>query len=104
MEKKRSECNRSVKQFAKRLNWTMAKFLCFCGSVMFDSFEPAGTAAQQALLSKGFPRQEHSSGLPFPFPGDPSDLGIKVVYPALQANSLPLSHQGSPIQTLKKFY
>ena len=36
------------------------------------------------------------SGLPFPPPGDFSDLGIKPVSPALQAeDSLPLNHQGS---------
>ena len=35
-------------------------------------------------------------GLPFPPPGDFSDLGIKPVSPALQAeDSLPLNHQGS---------
>ena len=93
----------SVKQFEKRLNWTMAKFCCFCGSVMSDSSVTTGTAVHQALLSKGFPRQEYWSGLPFPSPGDLPNLGIKVAYPALKVNSLPLSHQGSPIQNLKNF-
>ena len=31
----------------------------------------------------GISRQEYWSGLPFPFPGDLSDLGIKPVSPAL---------------------
>ena len=35
------------------------------------------------------------SGLPFPPPGDLPDPGIETVSPALQADSLPLSHQGS---------
>ena len=35
------------------------------------------TAAHQALLSMGFPRQEYWSGLPFPSPGDLPDPGIK---------------------------
>ena len=35
------------------------------------------TAAHQALLSLGFSRQEHWSGLPFPSLGDLSDLGVK---------------------------
>ena len=32
--------------------------------------------------------------LPFPTPGDLPNPGIKPVSPALQADSLPLSHQG----------
>ena len=44
----------------------------------------------------GFSRQEQWSGLQCPSPGDLPDLGIKSVAPALQANSLPLSHPGSP--------
>ena len=47
----------------------------------------------------GFPRQEYWTGLPSPPPGDLPDPGIKPVSPtapALQADSLPLSHQGSP--------
>ena len=49
----------------------------------------------QASLSMGFPRQEHWNGLPFPSPGDLPDPEIKPASPALQADSLPLSHQGS---------
>jgi len=45
----------------------------------------------------GFPKQEYWSGLPFPLPGDLPDPGIKPISPALAGNSLPLSHQGSPI-------
>ena len=47
-----------------------------------------------------FLRQEYWSGLPFPTPGDLPDLGIKPVSPALQADSLPLSHLGSPMQVI----
>ena len=54
------------------------------------------TVACQALLSMGFPRQEFWSGLPCPPPGDLPDPGIEPASPALQADSLPLSHQGSP--------
>jgi len=38
-------------------------------------------------------------GVPFPSSGDPPDLGIKPASPrssTLQADSLPLSHQGRP--------
>ena len=44
----------------------------------------------------GFSRQEYWSGLPFPSPGNLADSGIKPEFPALQVNSLPLCHQGSP--------
>ena len=46
----------------------------------------------------GFSRQEYWSGLPCPSPGDLPDPGIEPVSPvapALQADSLLLSHQGS---------
>ena len=49
----------------------------------------------QAPLSLGFPRQEYWSGLPCPPPGDLLDPGIEPLSPALQADSLPLSHQES---------
>ena len=50
------------------------------------------TVAHHVPLSVGFSRQEHWSGLPFPPPGDLPDPGIKPMSPALQPNSLPLSH------------
>ena len=56
--------------------------------------------AHHAPLSMGFSRQECWSGLPWPLPGDLPDPGIKPrspVAPAMQAFSLPLSHQGSPM-------
>jgi len=43
-----------------------------------------------------FSRQEYSSGLPCPSPGDLPDPGIKPRSPALQADSLPAEPQGSP--------
>ena len=54
------------------------------------------TVARQAPLSMGFSRPEYSSGLPCPPPRGLSDPGIEPVSPtssALQADSLPLSHQ-----------
>ena len=50
-------------------------------------------------LPRGFPRQEHWSGLPFPSPGDLPDPGIELGSPAPQADSSPPSHQGSPLET-----
>ena len=53
--------------------------------------------ARQAPLPMGFSRQEYWGGLPFPSPGDLSDLGIESTSLGLlhwQVDSLPLSHQG----------
>ena len=44
-----------------------------------------------------FLRQEYWSGLPFPLPVDLPNTGMKPMSPAWQADSLPLSHLGSPI-------
>ena len=54
------------------------------------------TGARQVPLSTGFSRQKYSCGLPFPSPGDLPEPGIKPKSPVWQADSLPLSHQGSP--------
>jgi len=44
----------------------------------------------------GVSQREYWSGLLFPFPGDLPDSGIKTTSPALQADSSPLLHLGSP--------
>ena len=62
-------------------------------------FETQWPVAHQAPLSMGLSRQEYWSGLPCPPPGDLPDPGIKPTSPtspALQVDSLPLSHQGTP--------
>ena len=43
------------------------------------------TVAHQALLSMGFWRQEHWSGLPFPSPGDLADSRIQLASPGSPA-------------------
>ena len=65
---------------------------------MSDSLEAPWTVARQAPQSVGFPRQEYCSGLWFPSPGDLPNPGIEPASPAMQADSLPLSHWGSPIE------
>ena len=50
------------------------------------------TVAHQAPLSMGFSRQEYWCGLPCPPPGDLPHPGIEPMSPALQTESLPLSH------------
>ena len=49
---------------------------------MSDSFETPCTVACEAPLIMGFPRQKYWNWLPFPFPGDLQDPGIKLVSPA----------------------
>ena len=55
----------------------------------------------QAPLSMGFPRQEYWSGLPFLPPKDLPDPGTELMSPALQVDSLPLSHWGRPSRQTK---
>ena len=57
-------------------------------------FSTPQTVACQAPLSMGFPREAYWSGLPFFSPGDLPNPGSDPVW---QADSLPLSHQGSPL-------
>ena len=64
-------------------------------AVVSDSATP-WTVAHQAPLSMELSRREYWSGLPFPYPGDLSDSGVEPRSPTLQADSLPLSYQGSP--------
>ena len=55
------------------------------------------TVASWGPLSVEFSRQENWSGLPFPSSGDHPDPGTDSRPPTLQADSLLLSHQGSPV-------
>ena len=65
---------------------------------LYLTFATPWAVTRQAPLSMGFPRQEHWSGLPFPSQGDLPDPRIEPLSPALQSDSLLLSHQGSPKQ------
>ena len=80
-------------QKIKKYNYRDA---CVLSCVWF--FATSWTAACQSPVSTGFFQQEYWSGLPSPPPGDLPNPGIKPVSPtspALQADSLLLSHQGS---------
>ena len=82
------------------------RHVCACVLSHFSCvqlFATLWTIACQAPLSMGFSRQEYWSGLPCPPLGDLSDPGIKPlspVSPALYADSLPLSHLGSPYYSI----
>ena len=73
--------------------------LLFGRSVVSTSFATPWPVVCQAPLSRGFPRREYWSGLPFPSPGDLLRSGIKPMSTALQVDSLPQSHQGSLTST-----
>ena len=62
-------------------------------------FATLQTVNHQAPLFMEFSRQEYCSGLPFPFPGDLPNPGIKpasLMSPAWQVGSLPLAPPGKP--------
>ena len=63
--------------------------VCVSHSVVSDSATPWTVVHQDPLFV--FSRQEYWSGLPFPFPGDLSNLGIEPSSPAWQVCSLPLT-------------
>ena len=77
--------------------WKTCVRACLVAS---DSAAP-WAVARRAPLSMGFSRQEHWCGLPCPPSGDLPDPGIQPpkltpASPELQADSLLLSHLGSP--------
>ena len=75
--------------------------VCICVLSLFSHVQPFGTSwtvACQSPLFMGFLRQEYWNRLPCPPPRDLPDLEtepVSPVSPAFQADSLPLSHQGS---------
>ena len=74
---------------------------CVCAKSLshVQLFATPWTVARQVPLCKGFSRQEYWRVLPFSPPGDLLNPGIEPespAAPALQANYLPLRHQGSP--------
>ena len=78
-------------------DWTELNMYCMLHHVW--SFMTPWTVTHQSPLSMGFSRQEYWRGLPCLLPGDLPNPGIEptsLASPALQANSLPLSHGGKP--------
>ena len=63
-------------------------------------FPTPQTIAHQAPLSMGFFRQEYWSGLPFPFPGELTDPGIKPGSPVIWADALQSEPPGKPLYAL----
>ena len=69
---------------------------CIVSLSRIQLFVTPQTVAYQAPLSMGLSRQEYWSGLPFCYPGDLPDPGIKPRSPALEADSLPSELEGRP--------
>ena len=72
-------------------------YVCVSCSVVSNSLQLHGLQLTKAPRSMEFSRQEYWSGLPFSFPGDHPNPGIKPRSPSLQADFYHLSHQGSPL-------
>ena len=80
------------------LNVVVLRFACVCANSLqgVQLCVTLWTVARQAPLSTGFCRQEYWSGLLCPSSGDLPDPGIEPASPAspaLQLESLPLSHR-----------
>ena len=75
--------------------------LLFSHKIVSNSFATPWIVAHQTPLSMGFPRQEYWIELPFPSLRDLPSPEIEAEYPALQVDSLPPSHLGSPNLTLE---
>ena len=67
----------------------------FSGAQLFATL---WTVACQVPLSTGFSRQEYQNGLPCSPPGYLPNPETELASPALQVDSLQLSHQGSPLK------
>ena len=78
-------------------------YACVCVCVCISHFSRVRlfatpwTVVHQAPLSMGFSKQEYWNGLPCPPPRDLPNPGIEPMAPALQRESLPLSHQGAEL-------
>ena len=80
-------------------------YLCVCSVAQWcQTLCAPKYCTHQAPLSMGISWQEHWSGFPFPPPGHPLNSGMGPASPALQVDSLLLSHQGSPHIYLCEYY
>ena len=68
--------------------------MCSVSKSCLALLQPHGWWPTRLLCPWDFPGKNTGNGLPFPSPGDRPDPGIGLLYPALQADCLPLSHQG----------
>ena len=71
--------------------------MCSVASVTSDSSATPWTAARQAPLSMGFPRQEYWSGLSCPPSGDLLDPGIEPVLSCIAGGFFTTEPPGKPL-------
>ena len=88
----------NIELYTKKKDLYYGKFCCYCCLVAkcVPLFCNPIDCSHQVLLSMAFSRQEYWSERPFSSPGDLPNPGIKPTSLALQVDSFPLSHQGSP--------
>ena len=86
--------------FTTELNKPTVVFgTCVCVLSRVQLFATPRTVAHQTPLFMEFSRQEYWSGLPFPAPEDPPNLGIKptfLEFPALAGGFLITASPGRP--------
>ena len=89
---KKKQCSSNIN--TKKVKVLVAKSrLTLCNSM---DCSPPGSSVH------GISQARILEWLPFPSPGDLPDPGIKLTSPALQADTLPLSNQGSSILETKR--
>ena len=89
-----------LRQTVSYLQWLLFHACLLSHFSHIQLFETLWNVAHQALLSVGFSRQEYWSGLPCPAPGYIPDPGVEpasLMFPALQADSLPSEPPGKPL-------
>ena len=68
---------------------------------MSDFFATPWTVARQAPLSMAFLKEEYWGGLPFPYPGNLSNLGVQPVSPTLADRFFTTEPPGKPVTVAK---
>ena len=86
-------CNQKLKSSLLKFCWSLGGLVAQSCPTLVTPW----TIVCQAPLSMGFPRLGYWSGLPFPFPGDLSNPGIKPMSPTLADRFYTTEPPGKPI-------
>ena len=81
--------------------------MCACDQLSPTHWDPTDCSLEGSSVHGFFPRQEYWNGFPFSPPGDLPDPSVELTYfsslqhlKQWQADFLPLSHLGSPVNLL----